>query len=111
MDESSRRLNRMKAEVLGAMAHPIRLDILDCLRGGEEVCVCKIAEAVGAGRSNVSRHLAVMVKAGILSARKQGLWVYYKLSCPCVLDFLGCVENVIRQRHDEMSAALSAPRA
>ncbi len=109
MDEPARSLNRMKSEVLAAMAHPIRLGILDCLRGGEEVCVCKIAEVIGAGRPNVSRHLALMVKAGILSSRKQGLWVYYKLRCPCILEFLGCIENVIRQQHDELSAALNRP--
>ena len=107
MDESATGLYRIKAGVLAAMAHPIRLAILDCLRGGEEVCVCKIAEVIGAGRPNVSRHLALMVKAGILSSRKQGLWVYYKLRCPCIFDFLGCIENVIRQQHDEMSAALA----
>jgi len=105
MDESLSRLNLQKAEILAAMAHPIRLAIIDCVRGGE-VCVCKIAEATGAGRPNVSRHLAVMVKAGILSSRKQGLWVYYKLRCPCILDFLGCIESVIRQQHEELSAAL-----
>ena len=106
-NESRERLNRMKAEVLGAMAHPIRLAILDCLSGGEEVCVCKIAETVAAGRPNVSRHLAVMVKAGIITGRKEGLWVYYKLRCPCVLEFLTCVEDVIRTQHDELAAALS----
>lgn len=105
--ESREHLNRMKAEVLSALAHPIRLAILDCLKGGEEVCVCKIAETVGAGRPNVSRHLAVMVKAGILIARKQGLWVYYRLRCPCVLEFLSCVEDVIRTQHDERTAALN----
>ncbi len=107
MSESAERLNEMKAEVIAAMAHPIRLAIIDCLKGGDEVCVCKIAEIIGAGRPNVSRHLAVMVKAGIITGRKQGLWVYYRLRCACVLDFLGCIENVIRQQHDELSAALN----
>ena len=106
MEDSAERLNRMKADVLAAMAQPIRLAILDSVRDGE-VCVCRIAEVIGAGRPNVSRHLALMVKAGILSSRKQGLWVYYKLRCPCILDFLGCIENVIRQQHDELSAALN----
>jgi DNA-binding transcriptional ArsR family regulator len=107
MAKSSAHLNRMKADVLGAMAHPVRLAILDCLKRGDEVCVCNIADAVGSERSNVSRHLAVMVKAGILSARKQGLWVYYRLCCPCVLKFLGCIEEVIRQQHKDLAAALS----
>ena len=105
MDESSNRLNMDKAEIFAALAHPIRLAIIDCVRGGE-TCVCKIADTVGAGRPNVSRHLALMVKAGVLTSRKQGLWVYYKLRCPCILDFLGCVDSVIRQRHEELAVAL-----
>ncbi len=104
--KSSAHFNRMMADVLGAMAHPIRLAILDRLKGGREVCVCDIADAVRAERSNVSRHLAILVRAGILMDRKEGLWVYYRLRCPCVLEFLGCVEEVIRRQHRDLAAAL-----
>jgi uncharacterized membrane protein YraQ (UPF0718 family) len=52
----------LQAEVIQGLAHPIRLAIVELLRRGE-VCVCDIAAAVGAERSNVSRHLAVRVVA------------------------------------------------
>ena len=105
MDEA-KKLYQMKAAVMKAVAHPIRLAIVDILRGGEK-CVCKITEAVGAERSNVSRHLAVMVKAGILASRKEGLMVYYNLRTPCVLDFFTCVEGVLREQLLEDQAVLS----
>ena len=97
MNADTHKLYQMKAEVLRAMAHPIRLAILDCLRDGER-CVCEIAAAVEAERSNVSRHLAMMTGAGILSSRKEGLMVYYRLRTPCVLDFFSCVETVLREQ-------------
>ena len=63
MDRERWRLYELQAEVIQAAGHPIRLAILEFLQDGER-CVCDIAAAVGAGRSNVSRHLAVLLKAG-----------------------------------------------
>lgn len=96
MTQSEMKLFEKQAEVAQAIAHPIRLAILDFLRD-EEQCVCDIAEAVGSERSNVSRHLSVMVNAGVLDSRKEGLNVYYRLKCPCILDFFSCIGKVLRQ--------------
>ena len=105
MRRKTDRLYHMRAEVIKAIAHPIRLAVLDSVQDGER-CVCDIASEVGAERSNVSRHLAVMVKAGVLTARKDGLNVFYRLCCPCILRFLGCIETVLRRQHKELGAAL-----
>jgi DNA-binding transcriptional ArsR family regulator len=104
---STRQLYRIKARVFGALAHPIRLAIADSLRDGE-LCVCEIAKAVAAERSNVSRHLALMVGAGVLRSHKEGLMVYYSLRCPCILEFLSCVESVLREQLEENKALLSS---
>ena len=105
MDEDTRELYELKASVLHAIAHPLRLAILDVLRRGEQ-CVCDIAERAGAKRSNVSRHLAVMLSAGILASRKAGLQVFYSLRTPCILDFLKCVTRVLREQRDRTNALL-----
>ncbi len=105
MDDERRKLYQMQAEVMKALGHPIRLAVVDLLADGE-LCVCDIAEALGAGRSNVSRHLAVMVGAGILSCRKDGLRMLYRLRAECVLNFFSCVRNVLRERVEADSAAL-----
>jgi DNA-binding transcriptional ArsR family regulator len=86
-----------QAEVVSAVANPLRIAIVDFLKGGEQ-CVCDIARHIGSERSNVSRHLAVMVKAGLLEHRKEGLKVIYKLKCPCILDFFSCMSGVLKQR-------------
>jgi len=96
-----------QAEIAKAIAHPLRIAILDFLEGGEQ-CVCDIAEHVGSERSNVSRHLSVMVNAGVLTHRKDGLKVIYKLKTPCILEFFSCITNVLKQDAQENQKLLDA---
>ena len=86
-----------QAEIAKAIAHPLRIAVVDFLKDGEQ-CVCDIAEHIGSERSNVSRHLSVMVNAGILEYRKEGLKVIYKLKTPCILDFFSCTTACLRQQ-------------
>ena len=105
MDAAEKKLYEMKADVIAAAGHPIRLAIIDFLRDGER-CVCDIADHVEAKRSNVSRHLAVLLKAGIVQHRKDGLKIMYSLKTPCVLSFITCVEGILRVRIDETAAVM-----
>lgn len=86
---------RIKAGIIKAMGHPSRLAMLEALAGGE-LCVCELQALVGSDMSTVSKHLSVLRSAGIVADRKKGLQVYYRLCCPCILDFLGCIDAVIR---------------
>ena len=61
-----------------ALADENRLRMLMALREGE-VCVCQIAEWTGLALSTVSKHLSVLYQAGLVSARKDGRWMYYSL--------------------------------
>jgi len=97
MDEETRRLYEVKAQIIQAVGQATRLAIIDCLKDGER-CVCDIAEAVGAERPNVSRHLGVLLKAGILKCRKDGLRTMYSLQRPCILNFFSCVAEVLREQ-------------
>ena len=97
MKASQKKLYERKAEILAAAGHPIRLAIIDLLAGGEK-CVCEIVEQVAAERSNVSRHLAVLLKAGVVENRKEGLKVIYSLKTPCIMGFLSCVSQVLREK-------------
>ena len=85
----------MTARIMKAVAQPIRLAIVDTLRQGQR-SVSDIADAVGAERSNVSRHLGVLASAGILNSRKEGLQVFYNLHTPCILRVFDCVREVIK---------------
>ena len=90
-------LFQKQADIVKAIAHPLRIAILDFLKDGEQ-CVCDIAEYVGSERSNVSRHLSVMVNAGVLEHRKEGLKVIYKLRTSCILEFFSCITASLKQQ-------------
>ena len=107
IDKRKSILFEKQAEIARAVAHPLRIAVIDFLKEGER-CVCDIAEHVDSERSNVSRHLAVMVNAGVLSSRKEGLKVFYSLRTPCITDFLGCVTRVLKQQVKENERLLSA---
>jgi len=70
---------RSLARLMKSLGDETRLGILDILSDGEEKCVCEIKQALGMNQPCVSRHLRVMVDAGLLKSRRQGLWVYYSL--------------------------------
>ncbi len=106
MEADSRKMYKLMADVISAAGHEIRLAALDYLKDGEK-CVCDIAEHVGANRSNVSRHLAVMLNAGLVSQRKEGLKMMYSLRAPCILNITRCVMGVLRERARETNELLS----
>ena len=108
MDEKKRILFEKQAEIAKAISHPLRIAVIEYLKEGEQ-CVCDIATYVGSERSNVSRHLSVMVNAGVLSYRKEGLKVFYKLKTPCIVDFFTCVTRVLKQQakeHEQLLASM-----
>jgi len=96
-----------QAEIAKAIAHPLRIAIVDFLKEGAQ-CVCDIAKYVGSERSNVSRHLAVMVNAGVLEYRKEGLKVIYRLKTPCILDFFSCTAACLKEQLKDTEKLLSA---
>jgi len=96
-----------QAEIARAISHPLRIAVVNFLKDGEQ-CVCDIAEHVGSERSNVSRHLSVMVNAGLLEYRKEGLKVIYRLKCACIVDFFSCVSRVLKQQAKDNERLLKA---
>ena len=68
-----------------AFSDRTRLRILSLLRS-RELCVCDLVRVIDAPQPTISRHLAYLRKAGLAKARKQGLWMYYRLA-PARNDF------------------------
>lgn len=89
-----------------AFSDRTRLRILHLLRG-EELCVCDLVDVLALPQPKVSRHLAYLRSAGLVVARKDGLWMHYKLAEPgsefhrSLLDCLGCCfESVPELKRD-----------
>jgi len=85
-----------QAKVMKALAHPSRLLIVNALMD-HELCVCELRELLPHNLSTVSRHLSVLKNAGLLSEEKRGLYVYYKLTVPCLSNFLSCVTQMVTE--------------
>ena len=66
-------------EIYAALADPTRLRILSLLRDGE-ICVCHIHASLDVPQPTASRHLAYLRKAGLAEARRDGVWMHYRLA-------------------------------
>lgn len=64
-----------------ALSDRTRLRMLNLMRDGE-VCVCFFAEALNTNNPKISRHLAYLKRAGLVTARREGKWMHYKISAP-----------------------------
>ena len=65
--------------VFKALADTTRLRIL-ALLGNDEVCVCNIHDTLGVPQPTASRHLAYLRRTGLVEARRDGLWMHYRVS-------------------------------
>ncbi|MBU4212801.1 MAG: metalloregulator ArsR/SmtB family transcription factor [Verrucomicrobia bacterium] len=86
---------KIRSEILKALAHPVRVLIVDALTGGDR-CVCELNALVDIDQSNISRHLAVLKRAGIIADRRDGMRVFYRLKAPCILKALKCAVEVMK---------------
>jgi ArsR family transcriptional regulator len=66
-------------QMFRAFSDRTRLRILNLLRGGE-LCVCDIVRVLDLPQPKISRHLAYLRRAGLVTARKEGLWMHYQLA-------------------------------
>lgn len=82
-------LIKEQAKIFKALGHPSRLNMVTALQHGE-LCVCDLQALVGGDMSTTSRHLAVLREAGVVSSRKEGTTIYYKLELCCLGGFLNC---------------------
>lgn len=108
MDARAQAKYEARAKIIKAMAHPTRLFIVDELGRSDERCVCELTEMIGVDMSTVSRHLAMLKNAGIIEDQKRGSQVYYSLRCRCVLDFVECVESVMKHNATDQQRLLAS---
>ena len=106
-----REIANFKAEFFKALAHPIRIQILDRLRDGEKG-VNELSEALQIEPANVSQQLAILRVRNIVIRRKSGSNVYYSVSDRTLFKLLDVAKNIfnnhlvgVREILEEMEAA------
>ena len=96
----------IRAKVIKAMAHPVRLMMIEFLKK-EERSFSDIFDLFKLDKSTISKHLLVLRESGIISSRKAGTDMIYRLDVPCVTDFFICVTAVIESNVKKQQACLS----
>lgn len=98
---------QLQADYLKALAHPTRLRILELLRGHDELCVCHIIEDLDLDQSNISQHLRVLKKAGVVTSRKIGLKVFYKPSSPDIYPMIDQLTPLLEHQLKSLTQVLN----
>lgn len=93
----TRTIYDLQAEICSALASPIRLHILDLLSEGEKTA-SDLLEVLEVPKANLSQHLAVLKDAGIIHARKEGLYQYMNLSIPKIKEACSLVRSVLIEK-------------
>ncbi len=97
-------LANLKAGVLVALAHPNRIRILELLRK-DVMCNCELAPALELEQSNLSRHLKILVEAGILVSWKDGLRVNFKVADDRIFRILELAASVAKRETEKIAEA------
>ncbi|MDA8425630.1 MAG: metalloregulator ArsR/SmtB family transcription factor [Treponema sp.] len=99
----------LKAEIFKALAHPMRLLLLDKIKERPR-CVCELAAEVGIDKSVASKHLSQLKAAGLIEDEKRGTLVEYHLLAPCVLELAACAEATIVESRQKRLAMITGKK-
>jgi DNA-binding transcriptional ArsR family regulator len=93
-------LRRFKSEVFQALAHPTRIQIVECLRE-RALSVSAILERIGVEPANMSQHLAVLRAKQLVVKRKEGNQVFYALRDPLLIEVLDTMRRYFQAHLEE----------
>lgn len=94
---AERRLLELHAATCRMLAHPTRLAMIEALRNGERT-VTDLVQAVGTTAGNLSQHLGAMRDAGVVEARREGRFAFYRISDPRILTAFRLMREVLLGR-------------
>lgn len=98
----------LQAQICSALAHPIRLEILDLISDGEKNAG-ELLEILQIPKANLSQHLSVLKDGGVIVARKEGLFQYFSLAIPKIKEACGMIKGILSERiaqEDEQNSML-----
>ena len=105
--QSSHEVFESVARYFSVLGEPTRLKILSVICGGEK-CVSDIIQATGMAQANISRHLGLMYQAGMLSRRREGTLVFYRVGDVHARELCRSIRNQVQLRLPQTES--EAPR-
>ena len=95
-----KRIYEMHAEICKVFTNPKRLEIINLLRDGEKT-VNELTELAGVPQANVSQHLTVLRQNNVVTTRREGANIYYKIANPKILQACDLVREVLQEQIKE----------
>jgi ArsR family transcriptional regulator, arsenate/arsenite/antimonite-responsive transcriptional repressor len=90
-------------DVFRALADPIRLELLALIAARGPVCVCHLQDDLPYSQSRISKHLGALRRAGLVTARREGTWIYYSIEADALAigrDFLDQLDASVHVPHE-----------
>jgi len=88
---------KLMADFFKTLSHPVRVNVLRLLKDGER-CVCEMIDELDIKQSNLSQHLRVMKKQGLIDVKKDGQRVMYHVEYPSVFEVISAVEQTLNEQ-------------
>ena len=95
VDVDDRRFRELEA-FFSSLGDVTRLKILKVI-GDEELCSCEVMAALGLTQPTTSHHLGILERAGVLNSRRNGKWVFYRISSPKIRAWLTKSFNLVEE--------------
>jgi ArsR family transcriptional regulator len=105
-----RQLYKLHAGICHTLANPKRLEIIDKLRD-QELSVTELAKALGISQANLSQHLSLMRQRGIVTTRREGLNIFYRLSNPKIIKACDLMRQVLLENLKSGTVLVETARA
>ena len=96
----------LRVKVVKAMGHPVRMMVIGFILDGER-SFSEIFELFDLDKSTISKHLLVLKESGIISSRKVGREVIYRLEEACVANFFSCATAVVQNKVEKQLQGLA----
>ncbi len=93
-DEIEKKIYQLHSELCKSLSHPKRLEILNNLRDGEK-SVGELLSAVACSKANLSQHLAILREKKIVSSRREGVNIFYRLANPKMIKACDIIREVL----------------
>ena len=93
----------LTVDIFRALADPVRLEILALVAAKGPLCGCHLQDELSYNQPRISKHLAVLRKAGLVTSERRGTWVYYSVepdALEVATDFIGQVERSLHTPHE-----------
>ena len=105
-----RQLYKLHAGICHTLANPKRLEIIDRLRD-KELSVTELVEALEISQANLSQHLSLMRQRGIVTTRREGLNIFYRLSNPKIIKACDLMRQVLLENLESGAVLVETARA